>query len=85
MLQAATGPVRFFVRKLIPHVEFYASPVNFDAEAPLFPVASPAEYGKELTEKIGLFGTLGMAEDHAGLNNGRFKITVSLHSGGHSM
>ncbi len=72
MLQSSTGLVRFYVRRLRPHIEFYASPVNFDAESPIFPVSAPADYGKELAAKIGLFGTLGMAEDHGGLNNGRF-------------
>jgi len=72
MLQSATGIVRFYCRQLEPQLEFYASPVNFDPAAPPFPVAYPAEYGKELSESIGLFATLGMAEDHGGHNNGRF-------------
>jgi len=71
MLQSVTGIVRFFLRQLDP-VEFYASPVNFDPAAPPFPVSSPTDYGKKLSEEIGLFSTLGMAEDHTGLNNGRF-------------
>ncbi len=72
MLQSSTGLVRFYVRRLRPHIEFYASPMNFDAESPIFPVSAPPDYGKELAAKIGLFGTLAMAEDHGGLNNGRF-------------
>ncbi len=71
MLQSVTGLVRFYVRQTSPHVEFYVSPVNFDPAAPLFPVASPAAYAKQLAEEIGLFSTLGMAEDHTALNNGR--------------
>jgi predicted AlkP superfamily phosphohydrolase/phosphomutase len=72
MLQSVTGIVRFFCRSIDPHVEFYASPVNFDPAAPLFPISFPADYGKTLSESIGLFSTLGMAEDHTGHNNGRF-------------
>ncbi len=72
MLQSVTGIARFYVRQLAPHVEFYVSPVNFDPAAPLFPVSTPQEYAKELAEQLGLFSTLGMAEDHTGLNNGRF-------------
>ena len=72
MLQSVSGIVRFFCCRLDPQVEFYASPVNFDPAAPPFPVSAPAEYGKKLSEEIGLFSTLGMAEDHTGLNNGRF-------------
>lgn len=78
LLQSLPGTVRFFVKQLSPHVEFYASPVNYDPAAPPFPVTSPNEYGKELAEQIGLFSTLGMAEDHTGLNNGRFDEAAYL-------
>lgn len=72
MLQSVTGIARFYVRQILPHIEFYVSAVNFDPAAPLFPVCSPNTYAKDLSSSIGLFATLGMAEDHAGLNNGRF-------------
>jgi len=71
MLQSVTGTVRFFVRQLAPHVEFYCSPVNFDPAAPLFPVSWPADYAKTLADEIGMYATLGMAEDHTALNNAR--------------
>ena len=72
MLQSVTGIARFYVRQLEPHLEFYLSAVNFDPAAPVFPVSSPGTYAKDLAGGIGLFSTLGMAEDHNGLNNGRF-------------
>ena len=72
MLQSVTGVVRFYCRSVNPHIEFYTSPVNFDPAAPLFPISYPADYGKTLSESIGLFSTVGMAEDHTGHNNGRF-------------
>jgi len=78
MLVTITGLVRFYVRQLSPQLEFYASPVNFDPAAPLFPVSSPATYAKELADQIGPFSTLGMAEDHTGLNNGRFDEAAYL-------
>lgn len=78
MLQAVSGMVRFFFRQLAPHVEFYASPVNFDPSAPVFPVSFPGEYAKELAEQIGPYSTLGMAEDHNGLNNGRYDEAAYL-------
>ena len=71
LLQSVTGVARIYVRQIEPHVEFYVSAVNFDPAAPMFPVSYPADYAKELSENIGLFSTLGMAEDHTGLNNGR--------------
>jgi predicted AlkP superfamily phosphohydrolase/phosphomutase len=71
MLQSVSGIARFYVRQLEPHLEFYLSAVNFDPAAPMFPVSAPADYARDLSEQIGLFSTLGMAEDHNGLNNGR--------------
>ena len=70
-LQSIYGQVRFYLRALAPHLEFYVSPVNFDPAAPLFPVSAPAGYAKDLAGDIGSFSTLGMAEDHTALNNGR--------------
>lgn len=72
MLQSVAGIARFYVRQVDPQIEFYVSAVNFDPAAPLFPVSAPGAYAKEAAETIGLFSTLGMAEDHNGLNNGRF-------------
>ena len=77
-LQSVSGIARFYVRQIAPHVEFYSSPVNFDPGAPLFPISSPGDYAKELAEKIGLFSTLGMAEDHSGLDDGRFDEAAFL-------
>jgi predicted AlkP superfamily phosphohydrolase/phosphomutase len=64
--------VRFYLIRLSPVFELYASPVNFDPEAPMFPISAPPQYAKELAETVGTFYTTGMVEDHGGLNNGRF-------------
>ncbi len=78
MLQSVTGIARFYFRQLEPCLEFYLSAVNFDPAAPMFPVSAPADYARELADKIGLFSTLGMAEDHNGLNNGRLDEAAYL-------
>ena len=78
MLQSVTGIARFYVRQVQPKMEFYVSAVNFDPAAPMFPVSSPANYAKDLAGQIGLFSTLGMAEDHNGLNNGRLDENAYL-------
>ena len=72
LLQSVRGMMRFHLVRLSPVLELYASPVNFDSDAPLFPISSPASYTQELTSKIGRFHTTGMVEDHTGLSNGRF-------------
>ncbi len=78
MLQSITGIARLYVRQVEPHVEFYVSAVNFDPAAALFPISFPPAYAKDLAAEIGLFSTLGMAEDHYGLNNGRLDESAYL-------
>jgi predicted AlkP superfamily phosphohydrolase/phosphomutase len=72
LLQNIRGLVRFHLVRLEPHLELYASPINFDPEAPLFPISTPEDYSRELARAIGPFHTTGMVEDHAGLSNERF-------------
>lgn len=78
MLQSARGIVRFYLRQIEPSFELYASQINFDPEAPLFPISSPPEYSKELEARLSTYYTTGMAEDHEGLINGRFDETAFL-------
>jgi hypothetical protein len=70
--QTVRGMVRFYLVRITPTLELYASPVNFDPEAPMFPISDPPEYAGELAEELGMFHTTGMVEDHNGLNNERF-------------
>ncbi|MBI3469592.1 MAG: alkaline phosphatase family protein [Planctomycetes bacterium] len=78
LLQSVRGMVRFYLVRLEPSFELYASPVNFDPDAPLFPISSPPEYAKELAGTLGTFYTTGMVEEHGGLNNGRFEEAAFL-------
>jgi predicted AlkP superfamily phosphohydrolase/phosphomutase len=71
LLQSIQGMVRFYLRRIEPDLELYASPINFDPAAPPFPLSAPSTYADELSQEIGLFYTTGMVEDHAGLSNGR--------------
>ena len=50
LLQSVRGLVRFHLVRLEPELELYASPINFDPEAPLFPISSPPDYAQELAE-----------------------------------
>ena len=77
-LQSVHGMVRFYLVRLEPEFELYASPINFDLEAPMFPICSPPEYTKEMCKNLGIFYTTGMVEDHTGLNNGRFSESAYL-------
>lgn len=77
-LQAVRGMVRFHLIRLEPHLELYASPVNFDPDGPMFPISEPAQYARELASKIGTFYTTGMVEDHGALSNGRISEQAYL-------
>jgi predicted AlkP superfamily phosphohydrolase/phosphomutase len=69
--QSAHGIVRFYLIRTTPTLELYASPINFDPEAPLFPISAPPDYSRELAGSLGTFHTAGMVEDHVGLGNER--------------
>jgi hypothetical protein len=71
VLQSVHGQVRFLLARRRDPLVLYASPVNFDPRAPLFPISHPWDYAGELEDRVGAFHTLGMAEDHGGLANGR--------------
>lgn len=72
------GMVRFYLVRIEPVLELYASPVNFDPDAPMFPISSPPDYAAKLAAQLGTFYTTGMVEDHAGLNNGRIDEAAYL-------
>lgn len=78
MLQSVSGMVRFHLVRLEPHLELYASPVNFEPSAPMFPISHPWEYATELEKAVGTFYTTGMVEDHTGLSNERFSEAAYL-------
>jgi predicted AlkP superfamily phosphohydrolase/phosphomutase len=70
LLQSVRGLVRFFLSRLEP-LRLYATPIHFDPDAPLFPISHPWDYAGELRRALGPFATLGLAEEHNGLTNGR--------------
>lgn len=72
LFQHVHGMFRFHLVSVAPELRLYASPINFDPHLPVFPVSDPPEYAGELADALGPYHTLGMAEDHGGLANGRF-------------
>jgi predicted AlkP superfamily phosphohydrolase/phosphomutase len=78
MLQSVRGMVRFYLVGCEPEPVLYASPVNFDPGAPMFPISNPPEYSGELAQRNGNFYTTGMVEDTTGLNNERLSEDAFL-------
>jgi predicted AlkP superfamily phosphohydrolase/phosphomutase len=59
---------RFSLREVGEHISFYMTPLNVDPEKPILPIAHPIYFASWLARKIGLFSTLGFAEDTWGRN-----------------
>ena len=81
-LQSARGLVRFYLTRSTPEIALHASPVSFDPDEPLFPISAPWGYAAELRRELGLYHTLGMAEDHGGLDAGRLDEPAFLEQCG---
>jgi len=77
LLQSVAGAVRFFF-PAGSQFSLYASPVNFTAGAPPFPISAPWDYAGELEQALGTYYTAGMVEDHTGLVNGRIDEAAFL-------
>ena len=69
-LTTIPGEVRFLLKRITPHFELYASPINLDPLAPALPISSPEDYAAELAEAGGRYYTQGMPEDTRGMNAG---------------
>jgi predicted AlkP superfamily phosphohydrolase/phosphomutase len=65
------GICKFYLNKVLPHVELYVTPINIDPENPALPISHPPQYSKYLAMATGKFTTLGLAEDTWMLNSGK--------------
>lgn len=57
------GIAKFYLKKLMPHLELYLSPINIDPFKPAYPISYPETYSKELAEDYGFFYTQGQPYD----------------------
>lgn len=72
------GITRFYLKSIKPNFELYASPINFDPRAPLFPISYPDNYSAKLAKKIGLYYTQGMPYDTRALTENRLNEEAFL-------
>jgi len=77
LLQSVRGKVRFFLTSVDPF-RLFATTIQFDPDAPPFPISHPWDYASELRRELGPFATLGMAEEHNGITNGRINEAAFL-------
>lgn len=64
------GICRFYLKEVSPHLELYVTPVNIHPGKPALPISHPFAYSVYLAKLLGLYATLGLAEDTWALNEG---------------
>lgn len=77
------GMVRFFLKRVHPLLEVYASPINIDPAAPATALSVPAGFAVDLARRHGRFYTVGIPEDtkalsHGALNEAQFLEQADL-------
>jgi predicted AlkP superfamily phosphohydrolase/phosphomutase len=65
------GIFKFYLVSCQPHFRLYISPINFDPQAPFFPISFPVGYSAEIARQIGLFHTAGQPIDTWAINEKR--------------
>jgi predicted AlkP superfamily phosphohydrolase/phosphomutase len=66
----AHGMVKFLLTDAGDDIDLYMSPINIDPVRPALPISHPAGYASYLSNLLGSFATVGMAEDTWALNEG---------------
>jgi predicted AlkP superfamily phosphohydrolase/phosphomutase len=64
------GMVRFFLKRVHPHLELYVSPVNIDPADQAMPISEPVGFGRSIARTNGRFYTTGIPEDTKALSRG---------------
>ena len=62
------GIARFLLTETEGALSLYSTPINIDPEDPALPISHPTYYATYLAKLLGVFSTLGMAEDTWALN-----------------
>ena len=62
------GVCRFMLTATSPEVSLYLTPINIDPENPALPISQPSYYATYLAKLLGVYSTLGLAEDTWALN-----------------
>lgn len=74
----ATGILKFHLSELSPDLRLYVLPIQLDPQDPFVPFTHPDSYAKELSNSIGLFHTMGIAEDTHSLSHERVDVDAFL-------
>jgi hypothetical protein len=72
------GMFRLYARQLQGGIRLYRTPLNIDPYEPALPLSQPANFSRELANRIGPFYTQGIEEDTAALRQGAFSLPEYL-------
>ena len=71
-LQTLHAEARFYLKRLEPYFELYASPLDLDPLNPALPISTPNSYAAELAKTSGRFYSQGLPEETKALKTGVF-------------
>ena len=58
-----SGICRFYLQEVTPNFRLYVTPVNIDPSAPAGKISEPPSFIQDVSERLGLFPTIGFQED----------------------
>jgi predicted AlkP superfamily phosphohydrolase/phosphomutase len=67
--RSVKGLCKFYLKSISPELDLYVSPIHVSFNSTAFPISSPAAYALQLSNKIGMYATLGLPEDTNALND----------------
>ena len=70
--QTLHAEARFYLKRLDPYFELYASPLDLDPLNPALPISTPNSYAAELAKANGRFYSQGLPEETKALKTGVF-------------
>jgi hypothetical protein len=69
-VNSVKGICKIYIKQIHPDFEMYVSPINIDPSDQSLPVTCPADFGRELVQNVGWFGTKGLPADTKALSYG---------------
>ena len=77
-ISSITGMVKFYMMEIEKNFRLYISPVHISPRNPAVEITTPSGYGKELSDKAGLFHTIGLPADTKALSQETFGVEEFL-------
>jgi predicted AlkP superfamily phosphohydrolase/phosphomutase len=73
-LASITGMIKFYLMEMGERFRLYVSPIHVSPRDPAVPISTPADYSRELADRVGLFHTISLPADTKALSQGTFSM-----------